>query len=489
MESIKMNNSIKQELQRIVGTDRVTDNEGACWAYAFNDFGSFFNPPFVGGKPDIVAKPVCTEEVSKILKLATQAGTPVVPAGGREGVSGGSVPTKGGILIDLTLMDKVITISEKSRAVRVQAGITYTKLRDQLRRKGYWLGNQGPAGPMGGTLGGGISLTSTGFGGGQYGQYGENVLGLQVVLPTGEVIETGSMSNPECDWYHRYCCGLDAAGLFIGAAGSLGIITEAAIKIHKLPAYEKTRVYCFTDVEAACRALHDQDSYEWLFNHMVLVGKHSIGMTFPPGTPAAQMIPPEAESLVTIQMMGHDELILKREGEIMDEIAKQEGGSVLELPVTKEDPMMVARLAGIGLTCFCEIIYPILQAPVVCRHVLEEFIPKHQDMMIKVPGTPIPYWHLMLAGITNHAKTDFTFVYGVDVSNKETREEALRVYHELLSHIYSNYGGGAPHAMAKDMYTPCWRKSMKPEYAAFLKKLKDALDPKGILNPGSLGIE
>ena len=91
-----MNNSIKQELQAIVGSDKVTDNEGACWAYAFNDFGSFFNPPFVGGRPEIVAKPVCTEEVSKILKVATQTGTPVVPAGGREGISGGSVPTKGG---------------------------------------------------------------------------------------------------------------------------------------------------------------------------------------------------------------------------------------------------------------------------------------------------------------------------------------------------------------------------------------------------------
>jgi glycolate oxidase len=481
-----MEKVIKLELKKIVGTDRLADSEGACWAYAFNDFGSFFNPPFVGGKPEVIVKPVSTEEVSKILKLATKTGTPVVPAGGREGVASGSVPTKGGILIDITLMNKIISLSEKSRAVRAQAGITYTRLRDQLRKEGYWLGNQGPAGPMGGTLGGGISLTSTGLGGGQYGQYGENVLGLQVVLPTGEVIETGSMSNPDCDWYHRYCCGLDASGLFIGAAGSLGIITEAAVKIHKLFSYEKTRTYCFSDVKSACRALHEQDSYEWLFNHTVLVGKHSIGMTIPPGTPGAEMIPDEAEVLMTIQMRGHDEVILKRQAEIMDEIAKQELGTVVELPVMEEDPMMVARLAGIGLTCFCEIIYPILQAPEICEYVLDEFVPKYQDMMIQLPGMPIPYWHLMLVGITNHAKTDFTFVYGVDVSNKKTREEARRVYHELLSHVYSHYGGGAPHAMSKDMYTPHWRRNLKPEYVNFLKKLKDALDPKSILNPGSL---
>ena len=484
-----MGKEIKEALEKIVGTRRVTDSEGACWAYAFNDFGSFFNPPFVGGKPDIVVKPVSTEEVSQILKVANQTGTPVVPAGGREGASGGSVPSKGGILIDLTLMDKIISISEKSRAVRAQAGITYTKLRDHLRKAGYWLGNQGPGGPMGGTLGGGIALTSTGFGGAQYGQYGENVLALQVVLATGEVIETGSLSNPDCDWYHRYCCGLDASGLFIGAAGSFGVITEAAIKIHKLPAHEKTRTYCFRNVEAACRALHEQDSYEWLFNHMVLVGKHSIGMTFPPGSPPFQMIPPDTEVFVNIQMVGYDELIVNRQGEIMDEIAKRENGIVLDFPPMKEDPMMVARLAGIGLTCFCEIIYPILQVPALSKYVLEEFVPKYQDTMIRVPGTPIPYWVLMLTGITNHAKTDFTFVYGVDVSNKETRQDAYKVYHELLSHIYSSYGGGAPHAMAKDMYTPHWRKNLKPEYASFLKKLKGALDPQGILNPGSLHID
>jgi FAD/FMN-containing dehydrogenase len=265
----------------------------------------------------------------------------------------------------------------------------------------------------------------------------------------------------------------------------LGVITEAAIKIHKLPNYAKACSYWFRDVGAACRALHKQDSYGWLFNHTVIVGKHSLGMTFPPGTPASQLIPPEVDSVVMIQMVGHDDGILNRQGEIMDEIAQQEGGEVLVLPEMREDPLMVARLAGIGLTCFCEIIYPILQAPELCQYVLENFVPQYQDMMIRVPGTPIPYWDLILTGITNHAKTDFTFVYGVDVSNKQTREEAHRVYHKLLSHIYSSYGGGAPHAMAKDMYTPHWRKKLHPEYAAFLKKIKDALDPKGILNPDS----
>lgn len=58
-----MNDAIKQELEKIVGSGRITDREGACWAYAFNDFGSFFNPPFVGGRPDIVVKPVSTAEI------------------------------------------------------------------------------------------------------------------------------------------------------------------------------------------------------------------------------------------------------------------------------------------------------------------------------------------------------------------------------------------------------------------------------------------
>jgi len=483
-----MEKGIKKELENIVGSSRANDSEGACWAYAFNDFSSFFNPPFVGGRPDIVVKPTSTEEVSRILGLATKTNTPVVPAGGREGVAAGSVPVKGGILLDLTLMNKVIDINDKSRAVKAQAGITYTRLRDRLREKGYWLGNQGPAGPMGGTLGGGISLTSTGFGGGPYGQYGENVLALQVVLPTGEVIETGSLSNPFCDWYHRYCCGFDSAGLFIGAAGSLGVITEAAVKVHKLPLYEKTCTYCFTDLQSACNTLHEQDKYEWLFNHTVLVGKHTIGMTFPPGTPAAAMLHPATEALVMIQMVDHDEAILTRKGEIMNEIAMVAGATKIDLPAMDKDPMLVARLAGIGLTCFCEIICPISQAPQLCNYIIHEFVPAYQDTMITLPGTSIPYWQMMLTGITNHARTDFTFVYGVDTSNKETREKNRQIYHELLSYIYST-GGGAPHAMAKDMYTPHWQRNLKPENKAFFRKIKDALDPNKILNPGSLFID
>ena len=484
-----MDTTLKKKLQTIVGPERVTDNLGACWAYAFNDFGSIFNPPFVGGRPDIIVKPVSTLEVADIVKLASDTKTPLVPAGGREGNASGAVPTKGGILLDLTLMDKVMKICKKSRAVRAQAGITYTKLRDRVRREGYWLGNQGPGGPMGGTLGGGISLVSTGIGGGAFGQYGENVLGLQVVLPTGEVIETGSMSNPDCDWFHRHCCGLDASGLFIGAAGSLGVITEAAVKIHKAPSFSQSRSYGFGDVETACRALDEQDSYEWLYNHNVLVGQHSMSMTFPPGSPAAKLIPSETEALLTIALTGHDELIVNLHATIMDEIAEKHGGTIVEFPQNRpENPMMVARLAGLGLTCFCEIIYPILQAPQLCRYVLDTFVPQYQDTMIRVPGTPLPYWFLCLSGVTDHAKTDFTFVYGVDVANKQLRHEAVRIYHELLSHIYTQNGGGAPHALAKDMYTPHWLKTLKPEYKKFLVKIKGALDPDAICNPGALGM-
>jgi FAD/FMN-containing dehydrogenase len=283
---------------------------------------------------------------------------------------------------------------------------------------------------------------------------------------------------------------MDAAGLFIGAAGAFGIITEAAVKIHRLPRFGTTRNYSFTSVEAACAALNEQDSYGWLYNHNVVVGEHSVAMSFPPGSPAADLIPPRTHSLLSISMKDHDEAILNRQAEVMDEIAQQRGGTIVELPVEGEgDPMFVARLAGIGLTCFCETIYPILQAPRMCMYVLEEFIPKYENTMITLPGTPVPYWFLCLAGITSHAKTDFTFVYGVDIADKGTREEARRVYHELLSHIYTHYGGGAPHSLAKDMYTPHWRKTLKPAYSEFLRNLKRALDPGAILNPGSLGIE
>jgi hypothetical protein len=209
-------------------------------------------------------------------------------------------------------------------------------------------------------------------------------------------------------------------------------------------------------------------------------------MLFPPGSPAAAMVPRQAEALLMIQVADHDQVIVDRQMEIMDGIALQQGGALLDIPPLEENPQMVARLAGIGLTCFCEIIYPILQAPALCRYVIDEFVPRYQEMMIRVPGTPLPYWNMLLTGITNHTRTDFTFVYGVDVSNKKTRQQAYQVYHELLDHIYCSGGGGAPHAMAKDMYTPHWRNYLKPEYGAFLKKLKEALDPAGILNPGSL---
>ena len=136
------------------------------------------------------------------------------------------------ILVDMTDMENIIHIDEASMAVTVQAGVTWGKLRHELAKRGLRPGPLGPHGTWGATIGGALSYDSCCIDSHRYGQLSEDVLNLQVVLPTGEVIDTGSRSNPSSSIYHRYCNGPDLAGLFLGASGSLGIITEASVRVY-----------------------------------------------------------------------------------------------------------------------------------------------------------------------------------------------------------------------------------------------------------------
>jgi FAD/FMN-containing dehydrogenase len=216
-------NSLFERLAKIVGSERISNKDFARLAASVEStaIGIRFLSPFSDTfeLPKVVVKPQTTDQVIEIVKLANETKTPLTIKGGGSGGSLGTISSKKGILVDMTDMEEIIEIDEPSMAVRVQAGATWGKLRHELAKHGLRPGPLGPHGTWGATIGGALSYDSCCIDSHRYGQLSENLLDLQIVLPKGELMGTGSRANSSSHIHHRYCNGPDLAGLFLGASG------------------------------------------------------------------------------------------------------------------------------------------------------------------------------------------------------------------------------------------------------------------------------
>lgn len=196
--------------------------------------------------PDLIVWPQNTREVSEILRLARERRIPVIPFGGGSGVCGGTLPLKGGMIVDCKRMSKILRIDELSLTVSAESGIIGEDLERELNRKGYTTGHF-PSSMYCSTLGGWVATRSAGQLSAKYGKIEDMVVSLQVVLPGGEVLET--KTTP------RTSTGPDFNQIFIGSEGTLGLITRATIKIHPYPQSRRFRGFLFKNVPAGLEAI------------------------------------------------------------------------------------------------------------------------------------------------------------------------------------------------------------------------------------------
>lgn len=236
------------QIEDVVGTKYVSNSEPVLYSYSMNC------DTVLQGFPDIVVRPSSAEEVSRILKIANKLNVKVIPRGGGADLTGGAKPIgDGGIIVDLTRMDKILDIDERNRIVTVETGISWSQLCDKLRKVGigFYTGSTGPASGFSATIGGGLSNNSLGGGGAaMYGTVTEQCVGLEVVLPSGEIIHTGAKANSFCEKpFTRFGLGADYSGLFLGDVGIHGIKTKASLKLYPIPDYAAYSTYEINDVE------------------------------------------------------------------------------------------------------------------------------------------------------------------------------------------------------------------------------------------------
>ncbi|MFQ6124798.1 MAG: FAD-binding oxidoreductase [Candidatus Heimdallarchaeota archaeon] len=233
------------ELEKNLPDDRISVKELDRLVYG-RDFYPL--PPRSAFKPDIIVLPRSTEEISTVVKIANQYSVPIIPFGGGTNLSAGLWPVSGGILVDTRRMNK-IEIYPEDMVVIAEAGATIENIRLECEKKGLLFADD-PESKYECTLGARISLDGQSTWGAKYGCPNKLVLGLEIVLPTGEVLRTGSRV-----W--KSSSGPKLLQLFVAAEGTLGIITKAIMKVFPLPKTYKSLLFGFNNLKTIMKTIHE----------------------------------------------------------------------------------------------------------------------------------------------------------------------------------------------------------------------------------------
>ncbi len=256
-----MDKKIKQSLIDIVGEENYTDSLIDMVSYSY-DASEHRHRPSCG----VWVK--SAEQVSEILKLANREHIPVIPRGAGTGLCGMAVPVSGGIILDLSHMNKILKISIEDRLAIVQPGVIYAELDKALAPHGFFFPPD-PASEKVCTLGGNVATNAGGIRGAKYGTTRDYVLALQVVLPDGRVMRTGSKTM-------KSVSGYDMTKLFVGSEGTLVVITEITFKINPKPTATTTALATFDKLEDAGRAV-SQITYSGILPRALeILGRQTI---------------------------------------------------------------------------------------------------------------------------------------------------------------------------------------------------------------------
>jgi len=231
-----------ERLKGIVGEDHVLTGQKEREFYSMDAF-------WEGAVTAAVVQPGTTQELAEVVKATTDADYAVVPRGGGLSYTSGYVPKQEkSVTIDSLRLDRIIEINETDMLVTAEAGCTWVCLYESLKEKGLRVPFFGPLSGMKSTLGGTLSNNSIFFGSGLYGCIADNVLSLSVVLADGSTVKTGSRANRGDNPFHRYF-GPDLTGMFLSDSGALGVKAEVSFRLMRIPEAEGFASFAYDSFE------------------------------------------------------------------------------------------------------------------------------------------------------------------------------------------------------------------------------------------------
>lgn len=235
--------AVREALARALGPTHVSDGVLDRLAYGHDTWPVALKAPSATGwQPDLVAWPGSAEEVAAAIRIAAAAGLPIIPVGGLSGIVGGALAVRGGLVLDLLRLNRVLEVDELSGLVRTEAGILGANLEEALAGLGLTTGHL-PQSGRSSTVGGWIAHRAAGIASTKYGKIESILRGVRVVLADGSILETpvapASATGPALQ------------SLFLGAEGTLGVVVEATLAVQPLPAERRWVAYGFPVADPA----------------------------------------------------------------------------------------------------------------------------------------------------------------------------------------------------------------------------------------------
>ncbi|MCX7982915.1 MAG: FAD-binding protein [Syntrophales bacterium] len=460
-----MNESVKERIRHLVGRENCLDGELDLFGYSYD---ASFVPLEAKQRPELVVRPGTTEEVSQILKLAYEHAIPVTPRGAASGRTGGSIPVAGGISLTLDRMTKILELDAANMMVTVEAGVRTSDVYDFCSTQGLFYPPD-PASWKFSTIGGNIAENAGGMRAVKYGVTKNYVMGLEVVLADGTIIQTGGKAI-------KNVTGYDLTSLFIGSEGTLGVITKAILRLIPLPKMRNTIQIMFPNLEAGCLTVQ-----KMLVSGITPAAAEIMDKICLEAVSKYRKIPinPEVGSCLIIEIDGNYEPEIERQIEAIRSIA--DDFDTLSFRVAK-DSKETEELWAIrrGISSAIASLAPdrIGEDISVPRSAFPEVVRRIESIAKKFNLTVAVYGH---AGDGN--------IHPSILCNLKNPEEEKRV-HEAVEEIFESalaVGGtlSGEHGIGITK-KPYIRKALGDSGVATLKAIKIALDPKGILNPGKI---
>jgi alkyldihydroxyacetonephosphate synthase len=310
--------TLARELRDLAGADAVVTDADVLERYSADTYWKALAARANGaplGLADVAVRPADEDGVAAVLRFANDRGLPIVPRGGGSGSQGGAVPMEGGILLDLTRLDRIVEVDEESLTVTAEAGVNGETLEGALNERGLMLPHY-PASVDLATVGGYVAARGSGVLSTRYGKIEDLVLSLRVALADGSLIETVAVP--------RHAVGPELTQLFVGSEGTLGVVTRATLQLALLPAKRRFEAISFATVPEGiaavrtCLARGLRPSVVRLYDEVAT--RTSLG----------PVVEEELEGVCAVFCFEGEPAVADAEAETLLRLARDRGGAVLD---------------------------------------------------------------------------------------------------------------------------------------------------------------
>ncbi|UCG69449.1 MAG: FAD-binding protein [Thermoplasmata archaeon] len=457
-----MEAEVISQLCQIVGENNCSTRTADLYAYGFDASIHHENP-------DIVTRPENTQQVSEIVKLANERKIPVTARGAGTGLCGHAVPLQKGIVMDMCKMNKILEVHVEDLYCVIQPGVVYAQLNKELAKKKFFF----PPTPGSGdvcTIGGMVAVNASGMRAIKYGATRDYVLGLEVVLPTGEVMRCGTRTL-------KNSSGFQLERLFVGSEGMLGIITEINLRVSPLPKARAIAMVAFDELVNAGQCVSNLIAKPLIPSGIEIIDKVCIKAV----NNAMKVGFPEVEAMLLVEVDGHPSVV-EEEIKMVSEICEESGATSVEFST---DPKTMNKwISGRKAVL-----------PSLSRYG-EKFVSVSLADDMSVPMSKIPEAvsafqeiaernHVIVGTYGHAADGNLHTKMLLDPQSKQSWKNGEKAVGEIFDAVMA-LGGTVTGEHGVAISKAPYMQKERPTALVAMKAIKRALDPNNIMNPGKI---